>query len=77
MDQQQVHRISRRCLYFWLCNDPKPGKGNDVTFSNSIFGISKCRTRKQLTFFWNPETKLDKIGIILKENFDFQYLTFF
>ena len=28
----------------------KPGKGDDVTFLNRIFGISNCRTSKQMTF---------------------------
>ena len=37
----------------------KAGKGDDVTYLNRIFGISNCRTSKQMTFF-NLETKLDK-----------------
>ena len=28
----------------------KPGKGNDASFFNSIFVISKCRAAKQMTF---------------------------
>ena len=53
----------------------KPINGNDVIFLNLIFGIYYCRTAKQC-HFWNPETKLNKIGMFLKENFDFQNLTF-
>ena len=58
------------------CNGPmalflQSGKGNDVTFWKSIFGISKCRTTKQTTFL-NPETKLDEIGMFLNENFYFR-----
>ena len=26
--------------------------------------------------FWNPATKLDKIGMFFKENFEFRNLTF-
>ena len=53
----------------------KPGSGNDVTFLNLFFGISKCRMTKQMTFL-NPEMKLDKIDMWSKEKFDFQNLTF-
>ena len=28
----------------------KPGKGDDVIFLNAIFGVSKCRTWKWMTF---------------------------
>ena len=53
---------------------PKPSDGNDVTFGNSISGVSNCRTTKQMTSL-NPETKLDKMGMFLKEYFDFQNST--
>ena len=35
---------------FWLTMVQKPSNGNDVIFWNSIFGISNCRTTKQMTF---------------------------
>ena len=30
-----------------------------------------------MTFYWKPETKLDKMDIFLEENLKFQNLTFF
>ena len=31
--------------------------------------------RKNEYHFWNPETKLEKIGMLLEENFDFENMT--
>ena len=64
-------------IFIFCCTmTKKPSNGNDAIFLNSIFGISHYRTTKQV-HFWKPETKLDKIGMLLKENLDLQNLTFF
>ena len=41
----------------------KPSDGNDVNILKlRFFGISNCRMTKQMQI-WNPETKLNKIGM--------------
>ena len=81
-----TYQISKQCLSIRLCNGKKnTGKGDAVTFGNEIFGISDCRTYilcyiKNMNIYYiflNPETKLDKIGVFLEENFDSENLTFF
>ena len=40
----------------------KPGKGNDVNFCMQLLAFLFV-VRKNKEQFWNPEAKLDKIGI--------------
>ena len=48
----------------------------DASFFDTHFlSISYCGTSRQVAFL-NLRTKLDKIGMHLKENFEFQNLTF-
>ena len=71
-----VQNVKPISLFFGCTMAQKPGKGNGVTFLNPIYGTSRCRTSKQMTF-WNPDTKLEKIGVFVKESFEFRNLTFF
>ena len=56
--------------------DPKPGKGDDVTFLNSVFFAFLIVARQKECHFWNPETKLDKIGMFVKEFLGFEIWLF-
>ena len=43
-------KFQANILIFGCAIAQKPGKGDDVTFLNRIFGIFNCRTSKQMTF---------------------------
>ena len=55
-----VQNVKALYLFFGCAITQKPGKGYDVTFSNSIFGTSECHTTKHMTFFWNSDKKTGK-----------------
>ena len=64
-----VQNFKLASSFFGCAMIQKPGKGNDVTFSDSILGASKIRTTKH-TFleFWH---KTEKMGMFLRESLDF------
>ena len=70
-----VHNFEPISLFFAMQWHNNQVKVMTSPFWNAIFGISNNRTLKQMTF-WNPATKLDKIGMFFKENFEFRNLTF-
>ena len=52
--------------FFWLCKDKKKtDKDNDVIFHEAEFSAFLIVAYKNEWHFWNPETKLDKIGLFL------------
>ena len=53
----------------------KSGQGDDFNFRNAIF-LAFLVVVKTNDIFWNPETKLDNIGMFLKGKNTFQNLTF-
>ena len=85
----QKHRIriielcvTKRCtqfqanIFIFCCAlAQKPIDSNDVIFETGFLEFLKV-VRQNKCHFRNPETKLNKIGMFLKENFDFQNLTF-
>ena len=54
----------------------KPGKGVYVTFFKIHFLAFQIVVRKNKCHFWNPKTELDKMGMFLDNNFDYENLTF-
>ena len=50
MCNQQFYKISSKYVHFWLCNGPKPDKGDDVTFLIAFLAFFNCLTSKQMTF---------------------------
>ena len=55
----------------------KPGKGNEATFWNSIFGIAKCRTKKQMAYLESWD-KTEAVNVyVFKRKFWFPKFDFF
>ena len=54
----------------------KPGNGNDVTFWNTIFGISNYRTTKQMIFLESSD-KTEQDRYVLKRKFGFSKFDLF
>ena len=60
---------------FLLCNGKKQVNVDDVTLHLMQFLAFLIDARKNEWHFWNPETKLDKIGMFLLGNFEISSLT--
>ena len=70
-----VQQLKLICLFLAVKWPKNQLMGMTSSFKTRFFEFI-IDIRQNKLHFWNHETKLNKIGMFVKENFDFQNLTF-